>query len=392
MILNNHAQQNRFSGRFSHKLISAAAWLVCLVGVVWVTFNVNAFERMESIDGVSQRSISAQFEQGMDNLVSDALGDIYGMKKIYVIPESQVVAPAPDPGCYGEVSSLEELDGTSATAEQYELVSASDLVYHNSGELWRDTPVKYYLDESIYAVAWKTAVGRDIFNYIEVVVAHPSQFRRYLTDDRFGSNTRTTASVMSKNLNAVIGASADFYAYRGPGVVVYKGKLCRKSPGALDNCFIDGNGDIIMTKRGTLAARDIESFIADNGINFSLSFGPILVENGEVAKNVSIYPIGEVTDQYSRAGIGQIGKLHYLLCTVDGGVDGCKGTTTEKLAAQMMAMGCRSAYTLDGGQTATLVVNNGIFNRVGYGNERLISDLIYFATAIPEDQRGVTAQ
>ena len=41
------------------------------------------------------------------------------------------------------------------------------------------------------------------------------------------------------------------------------------------------------------------------------------------------------------------------------------------------------AYTLDGGQTAEIVMMGGPVNYVDYNNERLVSDIIYFATALP---------
>ena len=42
------------------------------------------------------------------------------------------------------------------------------------------------------------------------------------------------------------------------------------------------------------------------------------------------------------------------------------------------------AYTLDGGQTATIAMNHEHINPVQYGSQRRISDIFYFATAIPD--------
>ena len=42
------------------------------------------------------------------------------------------------------------------------------------------------------------------------------------------------------------------------------------------------------------------------------------------------------------------------------------------------------AYTLDGGQTATITINDQLVNQVSYGSQRRISDIIYFATALPD--------
>jgi len=64
-----------------------------------------------------------------------------------------------------------------------------------------------------------------------------------------------------------------------------------------------------------------------------------------------------------------------------------EGATVEEMAVIMHNMGCINAYTLDGGQTATMTVNGKVFNKVGYGSERPVSDIIFFATAIPKANR-----
>ena len=46
----------------------------------------------------------------------------------------------------------------------------------------------------------------------------------------------------------------------------------------------------------------------------------------------------------------------------------------------------REAYTLDGGQTAVITMNDRRINAVQFGYERMISDIIYFATAVPDGE------
>ena len=99
------------------------------------------------------------------------------------------------------------------------------------------------------------------------------------------------------------------------------------------------------------------------------------------------YWVGQPDSLAARAAIAQMGKLHYLLCTVDGDTQSNgiyrPGVTVRMLADVIHQTGCEKAYTLDGGQTATMTVDGEIFNMVGYGSERPVSDLILFATAIP---------
>ena len=46
-------------------------------------------------------------------------------------------------------------------------------------------------------------------------------------------------------------------------------------------------------------------------------------------------------------------------------------------------MGVLNAYMLDGGQTAAIITGDELMNTVDYGGERKTSDIIYFATALP---------
>jgi exopolysaccharide biosynthesis protein len=63
----------------------------------------------------------------------------------------------------------------------------------------------------------------------------------------------------------------------------------------------------------------------------------------------------------------------------------CQKTCTMAQAAQYIyAKDVRMAYTLDGGQTSSMVFNGELVNRVDWGNERTMSDIIYFASAVPE--------
>ena len=124
-------------------------------------------------------------------------------------------------------------------------------------------------------------------------------------------------------------------------------------------------------------------FFADNDVVFSTAFGPVLVEDGQVVTN-NQYPIGEIDKKYSRTAIGQRDDLHYILMTVN--YEGpCQYTCTLAQATQyIFDKGVQKAYALDGGQTSSMVFNGELVNRVDWGNERTMSDIIYFASAVPE--------
>ena len=60
-----------------------------------------------------------------------------------------------------------------------------------------------------------------------------------------------------------------------------------------------------------------------------------------------------------------------------------RGMAVRDFAQYLLEKGIRTAYALDGGQTASIVNGNELMNDVDYGGERDISDIIYFATALP---------
>ena len=72
-----------------------------------------------------------------------------------------------------------------------------------------------------------------------------------------------------------------------------------------------------------------------------------------------------------------------------------KGVTHEELAEIMYELGCIQAYNLDGGNTAEMLMTgsdsaNPMIHLKGdqeSSKYRTHSDIIYFATAVPEGER-----
>ena len=52
----------------------------------------------------------------------------------------------------------------------------------------------------------------------------------------------------------------------------------------------------------------------------------------------------------------------------------------RQAADSMIAHGCVNAYTLDGGQTGSILIGGQLINPVQFGAEREMSDIYYFAT------------
>jgi len=129
---------------------------------------------------------------------------------------------------------------------------------------------------------------------------------------------------------------------------------------------------------------EAQAYIDENKVMFSLSFGPVLVDNG-VDVTPFDYPIGEIRDTYARCAVGQLGERHYLNMTINClSPDYYVYVTLRQAADSMIEHGCLNAYTLDGGQTGSIVLGGELINPVQFGYERAQSDCFYFATAIPD--------
>ena len=129
-----------------------------------------------------------------------------------------------------------------------------------------------------------------------------------------------------------------------------------------------------------------QAFVEEHNIRFSLAFGPVLVDNGVRCEPYGLYPCGEIEDPYARAGLGQIGELHYLVVTCNRWQVNNRTATIHDFAQVMLEKKCWKAYTLDGGQTGVIALDGKMMNPAQYGSQRLISDIFYFATALPDGE------
>ena len=327
--------------------------------------------------------LTGRLEQAVNNeLHADALENITYIKRSYSIPESALAAPRPDAALFGETSDPAVVQDVVESAAG--LLEGQTLAWNPNIAFMPGTTIRYYCDETILAIAWKEALGNSAVSFGEVKVAHGSQIRRYIVNNTYGTDVQLYPSEMARSVNAVLAVNGDFYAFRKVGITVQQRQLYRNAGKDLDTCFVTADGDLLFAHRGELnSEEDTRRFLEDNDVVFSLSFGPILVEDGVLVppSSYSDYPIGEIERIYSRSGIGQLGERHYLVATL--GEQGSYNTRAKlgTFAGYLADKGCLKAYALDGGQTATLVFNGEAFNRVDWGNERTMSDIVYFATA-----------
>ena len=372
---------------FLHAVLSIVFAVVSVGMLCWVLFNVHpASGSVSSVESSTVLKLSDKLDVYMNNVASDALGELAYIKKIYTLQESDTVAPVPKPENFGRTTDVAVIQDLIKRAAP--LLEGQTVTFDPNADFVPDTEFMYYLDDTIMVIAWKEYINERCCTMAEVKIAHGSQLRRKLAEDSYSSSVQYYASDMAKQSNAVIAINGDFYAFRDLGITVYQRKLYRNNPASVDSCFFTADGDMIFSRAGELMGEgETQQFIDENNVVFAIAFGPVLVDNGELQYCES-YPIGEINTEYSRSCIGMTDDLHYLLMTINHTPDARPRATINELARYIYSKGVQKAYTLDGGQTAEIVMFGAPINHVDFGFERTVSDIIYFATAIPDEEVG----
>lgn len=265
-----------------------------------------------------------------------------------------------------------------------------------------------YEDESISVKLYSGRYADTDYFYAHIKITHPSQLRAapaglLASPERtFSFITENRGTLIAKAANAVIAINGDYYTNSDRcHVVLRQGRQIRNfANGTADVLAVDVNGDFSVLKNCT--KQDYKNYYEQMGSQLYnvFTFGPLLVENGE-----SVIPMGYNDSsigsqkQTQRAAIAQLGPLEYMIIATNGPQsNGNKGMIIEDFAhvcemagKELNENGCRIAYNLDGGGSATLVFwgespDNGQFKPMRVNStdisERHLSDMIYFATLV----------
>ena len=365
-------------------VVSACAIWFCGKALLWGLTHVGVPGHTAQ-GSAMELGIMDRFDMQMTNNISSALDGVLSIDKVYWLNDDDQIAPEPNPANYGTTTDPSAMQGFLDEAK--ELLGIEDTLFSTQTQLYPGSEITYYLDETIMVITWKELINGTVYTLSEVKIAHPSQFRRFLADGVYGSDKQYTTTQMAATVNAVTASSGDFYKFRPYGIKVYDGQVMHVYS-VVDTLFITEDGDFLFSYRKAINDKETaQKFVDENNVRFSLAFGPVLVEDSECVPIPGNYTLGEVKDNYPRAAIAKMpGELHYLMVAAnqdpDRGYERVPNMT--EFSKQLEAFGADQAYALDGGQTAVIVTNDKLINRPSYGYQRAISDIIYFATAIPD--------
>ena len=350
-------------------------------------FNGDAWviENREELTALLTDSAISDCDTYMQDLYSQARESLEYIPIPYKIDENALAGSKPDPSLFGETTDPAVIVELLQSPLAKQLIGDQTLAWNADIAFLPDTSIYYYLDETILTLVWKEETSKAVGTFSEVIIADGSQLRRKIGGDQFESFDFNTTSGFADQTNAVLTFGGDFYHHsRSCGIVVYQRDIYRYDLTTCDNCYITADGDMLFSYRNQFENREqAQAFVKDNDVLFSLCFGPVLIDDG-VDVTPDTYPWGEIQDNYARSALGMLGDKHYLTVNIN-----CQQpnyyylVTLRQAADAMIEKGCIKAYALDGGQTATTVFNGQLINPVQFGWEKLISDVIYFASAVP---------
>lgn len=296
---------------------------------------------------------------------------LYSLADRYLIRHVQVVV-ADDNTAATRSSENAVTDGTADTTST---TTTTDV--HATSDDWN-----YSSDDlKIQIQKVQRGSGSDQITYYvaDVQAKDASNLRTALADNSFGTNITEDTSEIAEANNAIFAINGDYYGFRDDGVIIRNGVLYRDSP-TRDALALFNDGTIRTYNENDISSAELLA----EGVTNTLSFGPILVQNGEINSDFSSVKIDNnfgnrsIQDANPRTAIGMIAPNHYVFVVVDGRQDDSRGMTLTELAQTMKDLGATEAYNLDGGGSSTMYFMGRVVNNpLGRNRERGVSDILY---------------
>ncbi len=257
----------------------------------------------------------------------------------------------------GSDSSLSSVSGTSAVAAQ-----------------------DSYTDDNLSIKVSEYTVSGTVVHVAEVKMDSAEYLKTAFAKGAYGKNVTASTSDIADSVNAILAINGDYYGAQEKGYVIRNGMLYR-STAASDRedlvIYSDGSFEIINESEVTA-----EQLMAKGAVQ-TLSFGPALLENGQLSVD-SDDEVGRAMASNPRTAIGIKADGTYLFVVSDGRTDESEGLSLLQLAEFMKSQGAVTAYNLDGGGSSTMVFNGSVINTPtgggaghGSGTERKVSDIVY---------------
>ena len=223
-----------------------------------------------------------------------------------------------------ELAGSSEKEKTSATEEQsfhFTERSAASIstLNSNSSEAAEEYSIPEVTENSYkgngLSIKLHEIRVNDTTVYIaDVSISDISALRSGLAEDSFGRNVSEETSSIAERLGAILAINGDYYGFRNTGYVMRNSLLYRSTPG-------NSSGDLVLYSDGRMEIIDEAEISAEelkaNGATEIWSFGPALVEDGEIVVGEND-EVGRSMNSNPRTAIGMTEPGHYFFVVSDG--------------------------------------------------------------------------
>lgn len=268
----------------------------------------------------------------------------------------------------GETSDAAEASDTgeitaSASAASASAVTETDTSY-DDGSVSITLSTTRYLNTTVYVA--------------DITVSSADALKTALAKDTYGKNITEKTSSIAESHGAVLAVNGDYYGAQNRGYVIRNGTLYREAAASADqeDLVIGSDGSFSIIKEGEITAQEL----LEQGAWQVLSFGPALVEDGEISVDTDT-EVDKAKTSNPRTAIGEIAPLHYVMVVADGRTEESSGLSLYELAEFLQSLGVSTAYNLDGGGSSTMYFNGNVVNHPTSGgdtiSERKVSDIVY---------------
>jgi exopolysaccharide biosynthesis protein len=288
----------------------------------------------------------------------------------FVIPHVEIS----DVDAY-EASQSTDTDATTSTSEDTSTTATTATL----------TDTSYTSDAasvSISTVVTGTGDATVTYYVADVTLSDATVLQSAFANNQFGENITENTSQIAADNGAIFAINGDYYGFRDTGIVIRNGVVYRDE-GAREGLAFYRDGTVEVYDETTASA---DQLVAD-GVWNTLSFGPAVVEDGQIVDGIEDVEVDTNVGNHSiqgdqpRTAVGVIDENHLVFVVVDGRSPGYSaGVTMTELAQIMVDLGATTAYNLDGGGSSTMVFNGSLVNDpLGNGEERGTSDILYIA-------------
>jgi len=296
----------------------------------------------------------------------------------YLIRHVEIADVAAYAASASALAEAETAPSSSAVEEEAAAGDAQPAVEEISYDDWNYRSSAFSISISSHssgsggdALAWFVA---------DVLLTDAAQLQSAFADDQFGRNIIAYTSEIAAEHDALFAVNGDYYGFRSDGIIIRDGVIYRDEPARVGLAFY---------RDGSLQVYDETQTTADEllaaGVWNTLSFGPALLDDGEITANLANVEIDTnfgnhpIQGNQPRTGVGMLSPNHFVFIVVDGRSKGYStGVTLIEFAQMFRDLGCIEAYNLDGGGSSVMYFMGRVVNNpLGRNKERGTSDILY---------------